>query len=558
MTAAEAEHVRVEPDALAITGTAPGGGALVARRRGGGGEVAAGTSSDGGRFSARLPLAALAGAEGVWDLYVGAARLGRHGDGMPGKKRIVTYPARTAGGVGVRPYFTVEDNLSVRVGGPAAADETAAPAAGEEEWGTRVSRRRRLLGPAAVAVHRVALALAGLLLRPRRARPGGDPRTVRVLLLHAYGMGGTIRTTLNLLEALGATRPVEVLSLVRRRDEPFFALPAGVAVHDVDDQRRGGAAARLARRLPSLLVHPDDYAYAWSSLATDAALVRRLRALPPGVLITTRPAFNLLAARLAAPGTRVVAQEHMNFHAHRGALTRDLRRGYRRLHALAVLTEEDRRDYADLLGSGGPPVIRIPNAVTRLDGPLAALDAPVVVAAGRLSSQKGFDLLIAAFEPVARAHPRWRLRIYGAGRERAALRRLIDERELYDHVFLMGPTQQLGEALSRASIFALSSRFEGFGMVIVEAMSKGLPVVSFDCPRGPREIIRDGVDGTLVPAGDVEGLSRALLELVDDEPQRRRYGAAALDNARRYDIEVVAASWQALLDGLHDEPSSTT
>ena len=138
------------------------------------------------------------------------------------------------------------------------------------------------------------------------------------------------------------------------------------------------------------------------------------------------------------------------------------------------------------------------------------------------------------------------------------LRARIDALGLYDHVFLMGRSARIGEALARGSLFVLSSRFEGFGMVIVEAMSKGLPVVSFDCPRGPREIIRDGVDGTLVPAGDVEGLSRALLELVDDEPRRRRYGAAALDNARRYDIEVVAASWQALLDGLHDEPSSTT
>ena len=295
-------------------------------------------------------------------------------------------------------------------------------------------------------------------------------------------------------------------------------------------------------------MHPDDFAYPWCSLRTDLLLLRRLRAMRGGVVVGTRPSFNLLLAALRPAGTLAVAQEHMNFNAHRRALARDLERRYPALDALAVLTEEDRRDYETALAP--TQVVRLPNAVPPLSGGLARPESKVAVAAGRLNSQKGFDLLVAAWRPVAAAHPDWQLRIYGRGLQRAALRKQIVDLGLSDDVLLMGPTRDLGEALAQGSVFALSSRFEGFGIVVVEAMSKGLAVVSFDCPRGPGEIIEHGRDGVLVPAGDVGALSRALLGVVEDEERRRALGAAAVESARRYDPATVGAGWAALLDDL--------
>jgi len=401
---------------------------------------------------------------------------------------------------------------------------------------------------------RSALSLLKVGCSPRSA--GRDRRpdervTVRILLLNAYGMGGTSRTVLNLAGHLARDHDVEIISLLRLRKQPFFPIPPRVTVTILDDRiEPPGRLGRMLSRLPSLLTPLEDASYRSLSLWTDVRLARRVRSLRTGVLMATRPSLNLLIAEIARPGVVTIGQDHMNLGSYREPLRRAIERRYGGLTALTVLTSAALADYREALVGRAVRVVRIPNALPRLDGGMAKSDAKVMIAAGRLGPQKGFDLLIQAYAEVAAAHPDWELRIFGSGRLEDQLKQMIVDRGLTGSVVLKPRTQRLAHQFAEASVYVLSSRFEGMPMVIIEAMSKGLAVVGFDCPHGPAELITHRSDGLLVPAEDVGKLSAALLEVIEDEELRRRLGRRAAQTARAYDLDVVGAQWEDLLADL--------
>lgn len=376
-----------------------------------------------------------------------------------------------------------------------------------------------------------------------------------ILLMHAWGMGGTIRTTLNVAGHLARDREVEVISIVRRRNDPFFEFPPGVTVTAVDDQRKRrpgrepGLLNRLLRRLPSLLVYPGDRASRSCSMWTDLMLVRALWRVRSGFLIGTRPGLNLLGLLGRRPGTVVIGTEHMHYSQHSPMLRARIKKCYPALDALVVLTEHDRREYGEAL-PGRPPTVRIPNAVPQLAQSSVDERKPVVLAAGRLGPQKGFDRLIEAFAQVAPGHPDWTVRICGRGPARDRLQRQILECGLAERVILMGAVQNLEAQMAEASLFVLSSRFEGLPMAMLEAMSMGLPVASFDCPTGPGEVLEHGRDGLLVPNGDIDALAAAITGLIEDPEARRRLGAAATAKAATYSMSVIGPQWEELLASL--------
>ncbi|MFF1451097.1 glycosyltransferase family 4 protein [Streptomyces sp. NPDC058274] len=386
---------------------------------------------------------------------------------------------------------------------------------------------------------------------------------VRYLLLHAYGRGGTIRTVMNQANSLAAAGwQVELVSAVRRRDDLQFPLDPRVRVSTVVDLReeahtpatglvgrwrewhRGRLLDRPARHIPA-----GEFGYRYFNQYVERRLIAYLRTLTDGVLVTTRPALNFLAAGHATGGVVRVAQEHMNHGTHRRDVQRRIRETYPHFDTVAVLTERDREEYARLLP--GTRVVRIPNAVHSLDQVPSRHQSKIAVAAGRLFPQKGFDLLIPAWAKLVETHPDWQLRIYGSGEKKTELRALVEEHHLYNHVFLMGHTDRLDDELAKASFYVLSSRFEGLPMVMIEAMSHSLPVVSFDCPTGPADVLTHGVDGLLVPPEDPDALADAMSRLMADRRLRADMGVAAVLTASSYGPDAVHPRWEALFRELH-------
>ncbi|MEU4537946.1 glycosyltransferase family 4 protein [Streptosporangium sp. NPDC023825] len=372
---------------------------------------------------------------------------------------------------------------------------------------------------------------------------------IRYMLLHAYGMGGTIRTVINQANAMAAAgHEVEIVSVVRRRERPQFPIDARVRLLALSDQRDGrpsdSVGRRAWRRIRGKIVPAGEFAASYFTERVERAVIDYVSALQDGILVTTRPALNLISARRAPASVVRIAQEHMNLATHPEAVRTAIARHYGGLDAVAVLTGTDRREYQELLP--GTPVVRIPNAVGPVRRPLSWQEDRLVVAAGRLVGQKGFDLLIPAFRQVVDHHPDWRLRIYGTGPKKDALRGLLKELGLRDNVTLMGRTDHLDEELAKASFYVLSSRFEGLPMVMIEAMTQALPVVAFDCPTGPADVLTPGVDGLLVPPRDVDALAAAMIQLIEDRGLRERMGAAAAVTARDYTPEVIMPLWENL------------
>ncbi len=359
------------------------------------------------------------------------------------------------------------------------------------------------------------------------------------LVIFALGSGGAERV-MSILASYWATHghTVTLVTLVGDTQPPFYALDARV------QWRPLGVAGVSA--FPSAGV--------WNNLVRVRRLRRALAASRPDAVVSFLTETNVLTL-LAARGQSypVVIAEHTDpWTCPVASAWAWLRRWTYPWASRVVVLNERAREFFALRGGVTTAVIPNPIVISCDEEPAdAATDLGGrrrVVAMGRLTPEKRFDLLLHAFARVVRKHGDWSLTIFGEGPQRRMLEELRDELGLAGRVELPGAVKQPHSRLKRADLFVLSSELEGFPLALCEAMACGLPVISTEYHSAVRDIVRDGENGILVRSGDIDALAAAMDRLMGDGSERTRLGAHGVSIGDRFAVDRVAGIWERMLN----------
>ncbi|MXO58364.1 glycosyltransferase [Altererythrobacter salegens] len=353
-----------------------------------------------------------------------------------------------------------------------------------------------------------------------------------MFVLAGLGVGGAERV-ISLISRDWVSRGVEVTIVsFDSPDEPIgFAFDSRIelvrlAIHSSGGPFRHGVAATMYR---------------------CASLRKIMRAQRPDIVLSFLTKINVITLLASYwTGIPVIISERNNPKAQQAHPLWYLswKTLARRAQVIVLQTNSIRRLYPAVLSKRATV---IPNVVELPEFEHQDHEGHVLVSAGRLVPQKGYDLLIRAFAKIAAANPDWRLVIWGEGKERERLEAQIRDCGLEARISLPGNSPRPLSWVECADLFVLSSRHEGFGNVLVEAMLAELPVVSFNCDFGPGDIISEGVDGLLVRAGDADALARTLALAMADPALRKRLASHAIKNAQRFRREHIVRQWEALI-----------
>lgn len=366
-----------------------------------------------------------------------------------------------------------------------------------------------------------------------------------------YNPGGMERVLLNKVTYLSQLPgwEVAVVTTDQHQRSPFYPFPERVRMTDLginySEDNGKGAWKKITGYLRKRKEHK-----------------RKLTALllkeKPDIVVSLYPSESSFIPDIKDGSKKVLELHYCKFfrlqYGRKGLLgwidklrTRQDEQIVRRFDKFVVLTNEDRRYWGDL-----PNIEVIPNAAMHVSDTYSDVMNKRVIAVGRLDYQKGFDRLIQAWQLVQHTgkFTDWKLDIFGQGEWREMLQQMIDKAELQNTVCLNRPTKQIGEEYVKSDMLVMSSNYEGFPMVMIEAMACGLPVVSFDYKCGPKDIIQTGINGLLVPNGDIQALADAMMKVMEDEAYRKMLSLNARKVVDTYSEQAVMSQWIRLFTSI--------
>lgn len=340
--------------------------------------------------------------------------------------------------------------------------------------------------------------------------------------------GGIERVLSNLTSALVKLpeKPeVTIVSQYKSHEKPHYVFDTKIKIEYLTDTVYSGAPKSISR----LFKHLKNISVIRTYFNNNKFDVISSQSFPNTVLLWLA----------GIPLNKVIAVEHV-YYGYYNTVLRNFRKFlYSKLSCLGVLTNFDKQYYNTFLNN----VVFIPNPIDASNKVNSELFSKKIIAIGRLEKQKNFSKLIEIFAEVIKSHPDWSLHIYGEGTLHDFLQRQIDKGDLGKNIILEGTSNHIEAKMTECSFLVMSSLYEGFGMVLIEAMKNGLPCISYDCPAGPADIIKNGFNGLLVPNQNEEAMVSAINYMIENPDVRKLMGNNALKTVDKYDSNFIAIKW---------------
>lgn len=350
------------------------------------------------------------------------------------------------------------------------------------------------------------------------------------------GKGGTERVCIELANNLAELGyQISIISLYEGKS-PFFTVHPSIKLYEIFEQNQ------------SFTKHVFSIIFQIRKLVLNGGYDMFIS------VETILCMYSVPALKLAPP-VKHLAWEHFNLEVNFGLKVRKWARWLAANYCtnVIVLTQRDKQLWENKFKKANN-IICIPNSAITPKIQISDYETrdKLIIAVGRLTYQKGFDILIKAWAMIANRFPAWKLSIIGSGEDEPVLQKLISSLNLEKSVNIVQATTQINQYYNRASIFCLSSRFEGLPMVLIEAQQFGLPIVSFDCNTGPAEVVSHDLNGLLCEPGDENELANALADCIADDNKRDLFNKAALQSANRFNAKPVFSKWIDLFNSIYN------
>ena len=375
-------------------------------------------------------------------------------------------------------------------------------------------------------------------------------KKVSILSLH-LGYGGIEKCVVSLANTLCSRYEVEIAVCYKLYDKPAFDIDDRVKIKYLNkDLKPNHDALRNAFKSKNPFKIIKEVCFGLKVLRKrKKSMINYIINCDSDVIISTRDIFNYWLCGYGKEGTLKIGWEHNHFHENY-KYANNISRSARGLDYLVLVSSELQKFYAKELQNSNCMCIYIPNSIESLPSKKAALDNTRLISVGRLSKEKGYIDLLKVFKKLTKNYPQWTLDIVGDGAERESIEEFIEDNELNDKVTLHGfqGKEYIDKLLNQSSIYLMTSYTESFGIVLIEAMSHGVPCIAYDSAEGAREIINSGENGYLIKHRNLEAMVKKIEDLIKDKDERIKIGTQARESVKKYTSDVVGEEWFTLIE----------